>query len=62
MGIADEEWVPDEQPIELRDFLDRANRPWNPIQVAGRHSMRSYATTQTFLHWPTSMTSMTWPT
>lgn len=37
MGIADEEWVPDEQPIELGDFLDRANRPWNPIQVAGRH-------------------------
>lgn len=37
MGITDDETVRDEQPVELGDFLDRANRPWNPIQVAGRH-------------------------
>jgi hypothetical protein len=37
MGITDEERVPEEQPSELGDFLARANRPWNPIQVAGRH-------------------------
>jgi hypothetical protein len=33
----DEERVRGEQPVELGDFLARANRPWNPIQVAGRH-------------------------
>jgi hypothetical protein len=33
----DEERVRSEHPIELGDFLARANRPWNPIQVAGRH-------------------------
>ena len=37
MGITDEQRVPDEQPFDLGDFLARANRPWNPIQVAGRH-------------------------
>jgi hypothetical protein len=37
MVIADEERVPVQQPVELRDFLARANRRWNPIQVAGRH-------------------------
>ncbi len=37
MGIPDEERVPGEQPFEIGDFLARANRPWNPIQVAGRH-------------------------
>ena len=25
------------QPVELQEFLARANRPWNPIMVAGRH-------------------------
>jgi hypothetical protein len=25
------------QPVELDEFLARANRPWNPMQVAGRH-------------------------
>jgi hypothetical protein len=24
-------------PVELGEFLARASRPWNPIQVAGRH-------------------------
>jgi hypothetical protein len=37
MRITDEVRVPEEQPFELGDFLARANRPWNPIQVAGRH-------------------------
>jgi PilZ domain len=37
MGITDDEPVRREQPVGLGDFLDRANRPWNPIQVAGRH-------------------------
>ena len=37
MGTTDDEAVHDEQPAELGDFLARANRPWNPIQVAGRH-------------------------
>jgi hypothetical protein len=37
MGTVDDERVRNEQPIELGDFLARANRPWNPIQVAGRH-------------------------
>jgi hypothetical protein len=37
MGMTDEERVRNEQPVELGDFLARANRPWNPIQVAGRH-------------------------
>ncbi len=34
MGTADEVL---DRPVELEDFLARANRPWNPIQVAGRH-------------------------
>lgn len=37
MGITDDERVREEPPVDLGDFLDRANRPWNPIQVAGRH-------------------------
>jgi hypothetical protein len=37
MGMTDEERLRNEQPAELGDFLARANRPWNPIQVAGRH-------------------------
>ena len=37
MGISNEERLRNRQPAELGDFLDRANRPWNPIQVAGRH-------------------------
>jgi len=37
MAIADEKWVSEEQPVDLGEFLARANRPWNPIQVAGRH-------------------------
>jgi hypothetical protein len=37
MGTTDEERVRNGQPVELGDFLARANRPWNPIQVAGRH-------------------------
>lgn len=36
MGIKEKE-LRVGQPVELRDFLDRANRPWNPIMVAGRH-------------------------
>jgi hypothetical protein len=37
MGITDDDGVRNQQPVALGDFLDRANRPWNPIQVAGRH-------------------------
>ncbi len=37
MGSQQGERVRFAQPVELREFLDRANRPWNPIQVAGRH-------------------------
>jgi hypothetical protein len=37
MGITDDEPVRNAHPVELGDFLARANRPWNPIQVAGRH-------------------------
>jgi hypothetical protein len=37
MGTTDDERARSEHPIELGDFLARANRPWNPIQVAGRH-------------------------
>lgn len=36
MGITDGETAREGQPLELGEFLDRANRPWNPIQVAGR--------------------------
>lgn len=35
MGTTDDERM--RPPVELGDFLARANRPWNPIQVAGRH-------------------------
>jgi hypothetical protein len=37
MGITGEEPALDTQSVDLGDFLARANRPWNPIQVAGRH-------------------------
>jgi hypothetical protein len=37
MAIKDDDGVWNQQPVALGDFLDRANRPWNPIQVAGRH-------------------------
>lgn len=37
MGSTDEERVRAVQPVELGEFLARASRPWNPIQVAGRH-------------------------
>ena len=34
--MTDEEQVRQSEPADLTDFLARANRPWNPIQVAGR--------------------------
>jgi hypothetical protein len=37
MGTTDEERLQSVPPLELGEFLVRANRPWNPIQVAGRH-------------------------
>lgn len=37
MGTTDEQRAQNAQPAELGEFLARANRPWNPIQVAGRH-------------------------
>lgn len=37
MGREDDQRVHVVQPVELGEFLSRANRPWNPIQVAGRH-------------------------
>lgn len=37
MGTREKEDVRVGQPVALREFLDRANRPWNPIMVAGRH-------------------------
>ena len=37
MGMTDDEPVRQERPVDLGDFLERATRPWNPIQVAGRH-------------------------
>jgi hypothetical protein len=37
MGMTEEQRARDGVPTDLGDFLARANRPWNPIQVAGRH-------------------------
>ncbi len=37
MVMTNEERAWNAQSVELEEFLARANRPWNPIQVAGRH-------------------------
>ena len=37
MGTTDDDPGRNAHPVELGEFLARANRPWNPIQVAGRH-------------------------
>lgn len=37
MGSTDKERLRVVEPVELGEFLARASRPWNPIQVAGRH-------------------------
>jgi hypothetical protein len=37
MGAKHNERVHVVPAVELEEFLARANRPWNPIQVAGRH-------------------------